>query len=204
MKDIFLILLLSTSLLPAQIIISLQGGMNSRTGILSPEGLNPNISWKSAISVLIGIDYFLRKSVAISSNVEYDFYPYDTYRFYGATIPEISVKSSTGDASQIYRVSFEGKFFASSHTPFSLCFVTGASYTVERIGQVRLAMAYLNVPDGEVVFANHFNYYWMHSVGIGSRYFISDELGIDLTGKWYSDYSTLFHVSLNIGLIYVL
>lgn len=205
MKTIFLILISTASLLSAQTVITFQGGINSRTGTFSMEPENSiTQSWKSATSGSVGIDYFAIKSVAISASAEFDNYPFDTYRFDGASIPEIWVKSSTGDASQIYRAALEGKFFLPSSSRFSLYFVTGASYITEHIGQITLRMGNLNGPDYTVVVPSQSNNYWMHTFGLGFRYFVSDKIGIDVTGKWYSNYSTRLHKSLNFGIDYVL
>ena len=78
------------------------------------------------------------------------------------------------------------------------------SYITEHIGQVKLTMGNLNGPDYAIIAPSRTENYWMHTFGLGSRYFISDKIGIDLTGKWYSNYSTRLHKSLNFGVVYIL
>ena len=205
MKTIFFILVLTTNILSAQTMIFLQGGLNTRTGIFSLEEHSSLVeSWKSATSASMGVDVFLTKSVAISSSIEYDSYPFDTYRYYGVSVPEVWVKASSGDASEMFRISFEGRLVFPSHTKLFAYVVTGVSYTTERVGQIRLTFANLNGPDFEDVIPSHSKNYWTHTFGLGFRYFLLDGFGVDLTGKWYSDYSTRFHRSINFGFVYVL
>ena len=117
-------LIFITNLASGQTLIIFQGGIDSRTGVFSLEPENSNAqSWKSAASGTVGIDYYIVKSVAMSTSVELDNYPYDTYRFVGPSIPELWVKSSSGDATQLYRASVEGKFFLPSRSRLSVYFV---------------------------------------------------------------------------------
>jgi hypothetical protein len=192
-------------MLSAQTILTLHGGVDSRTGIFSPEPSNSSIeSWKSGTSGSAGVDYFVQKSIALSGSVEYNSYPFDTYRYAGVSIPEIWLKSSSGNTSQIYRALLEGKLFFSADRTFSLYLLTGISYTAEHIGEIRLTYGNMNGPDFSIVKSNQSINYWMHTFGLGSRYFISDQIGIDIIGKWYANYSTRFHKSLNFGVVYIL
>ena len=201
MKTLCLILLLLQSTLPAQTLINIEAGVNSRAGMVWSTGLSPYLSWKSATDATIGIDHFLKQSVAISANLEYDLYPYDTYRDDGTAFPDILVKSSSGEASRVYRISLEGKFFARSHGPLSIYLVTGASYTIERIGQQILTMTDFAGSDFQRTIPSQLNYYWLHVLGLGARYSISDHLAVDISGKSYSNYTTRTHQSLNMGIL---
>ena len=205
MKKLLFLLICSASMLQAQTLLEFYGGINSRTSTLSLDSPNTYAqSWKSAISGSFGIDYFLAKSLAISSNVEYNYYPFDSYQFDGPHIPEVWITSSSGEATQIYRISLDGKLFAKSSGRLNIYFVTGAGYTLEQIGQIRLTGSNLNGPNTYSTISNQTNYYWVHNLGAGVRYFISPNIGIDVTGKWYSNYSTRFHESLLLGIVYQL
>ncbi|MGA7161252.1 MAG: hypothetical protein WBZ48_09620 [Bacteroidota bacterium] len=199
MKTALLLLLCSASFSFAQTTIIIQGGIGARTPLIPLENSSSiEDSWKSSHPATIGIEHFVLKSIAIISGVEYNYY---SFKGYGGTQVDDGPPSITGDASQIYRLSLEGKFIASPDRNFSLYLVTGTCYSIERIGSIHLKSWYSNTVNN---IPGQSEYYWMQTLGLGWRCSFSDDFGIDLTGRLYSDYSAHFHESLMLGFFYAL
>ncbi len=199
MKTTFVILLCSISLSFAQTAITMQGGIGARTPLISLQHHNSiEDSWKSSDPINIGIEHFVARSIAIMSSIEYNYYAFESYN--GALLDD-APSYNTGDPTRVYRISIEGKFFTPPVRNFSLYLVTGTCYTIERVGSI-----FLNRIDIPVSFGipSQSTYYWMQTFGLGCRYSFLDNLGIDMTGKLYSDYSTHFHESLMLGFFYTL
>jgi hypothetical protein len=203
MKTIPFVLFIAANTMLAQTVVSLQVGTNSRTGFFSLEEGSPDTQdWKDGTSVSASIDYFLKRSIALSANVEADVYPFDTFRSFAHAAGRMVAPGMgiSGDACQVYRISLEAKLFFSPNNSRSLYLVTGISNIMEHIGQIR----FMNGSMVESTIDGQSDNYLAHSFGLGFRYLIWDEFGFDCTGKWYSNYSTHFHTSLNFGVAYVL
>ena len=199
MKTTFAILLCSTSLSFAQTVVTMQGGIGGRTPIISLQHYNSiEDSWKSSDPLNIGIEHFVTRSIAIMSSVEYNYYAFESYH---GTLLGDAPSWNTGDPTRIYRISIEGKFIAPPVRNFSLYLVAGTCYTIEQAGSIFLSRIDIPVSFG---IPNQTTYYWMQTFGVGWRYSFFDDLGIDMTGRLYSDYSAHFHESLMLGFFYKL
>ena len=131
-------------------------------------------------------------------------YPFDKYTV-SITDGDFIVKTSSGDASQIYRISLESKVFAPPLGHFFLYLVTGVSYTIQHTGQMNLTGGLIYRDAQDVVIPSQMNYYWMHSLGTGFRYYFVKDFGVrHFTGKWYENYTTRSHLSVYLGVVYVL
>ena len=177
----------------------MQGGVGARTPLIALQHHNSNEdSWKSSNPINIEIEHSITRSIAIMSGLEYNYYAFESY--HGA-LPDDFPSYNTGDPTQIYRISMEGKFIAPPVRNFSLYLITGVSYTIESAGSLHLDR--MDIPVSYNI-PNKSTYYWMQTFGIGWRYSFLDNFGIDMTGKLYSDYSAHFHESLMLGFFYSL
>ena len=205
MKTTLLFLISFAIPLSAQTVIEVQGGSNFRT---EPFSLEQNTllidSWKSSTTAIAAIDIILNKPFAVSANLEYDNYPFDGYPAHDITIPEYTLKSSSGDATRIYRASIEGKLLLPSIGHFTLSFVSGISFITEDIGKLSFTEGELNGPDHEIVHASQSNNYWAHTLGVEFQYSLSEHYGVELTTKHFSNYSTHFQTLAAFGLFYEL
>jgi hypothetical protein len=205
MKAICVILSSFTCVLSAQTIITIQGGSNFRTGPFSVENnILTTDSWKSSTTALGALDVIIKRPFAISASLEYDYYPFSGYPASDITIPEYTLKSSSGEATRIFRASIEGKLRPPSVGRFSLYFVSGVSYNIEHIGELSYIEGTLEGPNNQLVYPSQSNYYWAHTFGLGFQYSFSEHYGIDFTAKYYSNYTTRFHKLAALGLFYEL
>jgi hypothetical protein len=199
LKTTLLLLVWSASVSFAQTTIMLQGGVGARTPLIPLDHYSSiENSWKSSNLVNIGIEHFVTGSIAVMSNIEYNSYAFESYN---GTIPDDASSNITGDATRIYRISIEGKFFDPPNQNFNFYLITGACYTVERVGAVELKIwpsnTYHMIP-------NQSKYYWMQTFGLGERWSFLNSFGVDLTGRLYTDYAAHFHESLMLGFSYIL
>ena len=205
MKTTLLILFLLPGSLLAQTFITIQGGSNFRSG---PFSLEPNIDftnlWKSSTTAIGAVDFILKRPFAISGSFEYDNYPFEGKPIWLVTIPEYQLKSYSGSTSRIYRFTIEGKLRPPTVGHLSLYLVSGVSYIIEHIGELSYIEGEPNGPDYHYSYPNQSSDYWAHTLGFGFQYSFSEQLGVDFTAKYFSNYSTHFHKLAALGLFYEL
>ncbi len=146
----------------------------------------------------------LSKAVRLTSTIEYSRYPFD---FFEAESSDGGfVLAAKAEPSRVYRFLIAVKYFTptpdgSKSRPFLL---SGVGYMVEKIGRIEAVW----VEPGHPLASRRFTFpgkrFLVHTVGFGLRWRLSDEFGLDLEGKFFTDYKSRLQNSWNVGLVFVL
>ena len=99
--------------------------------------------WNSGITAVLSGEIFVSRVVAISPSVEYAYYGFDHYTFIGGSIPEVHFKSATGEASKVWRMFAETKFFPNTHKAVQWYLSNGIGIVIERIGTIEATWEYM-------------------------------------------------------------
>ena len=161
-----------------------------------------DLYWAKGISIASGLHFGITKSIWLSPEIDYAYYRWDNFNFHGVMIPEQTIRSASGENSNIYRVMINARFYARSSSFIRFYVLTGLGYTIEKIGKIRALIEDMNGPSfiWEVQYRGRS--YLTHTLGAGFRLDVIEPVSVDFTAKYFTDYSKRFHTSINIGLIY--
>ena len=160
-----------------------------------------NLYWKNGLNFGAGVQVAATRRLWIAPSIEYTYYRWDNFNFRGPMIPELSIRSANGHNSHLYRFLIEVRYYAQTASILQLFVTTGAGYTIEKIGAIQATVDDMN----NGAFTWNVQYpgrsYFTHNLGIGLRLNVIAPLAVDLTAKYFSDYSQRFHTSINAGLL---
>ena len=203
MKIKFLFLLLLAVPAYSQINVSFFAGMNPATNLIARDRSGFLDSyWSTGFNLSVVTEVFVSRSVAIAPSVEYARYAFDNYAFQGVSIPEVRFKSATGEASNIWRMFAEARFFTNSSKAVPWYFSTGLGYFIERIGTISATYTDMSGPD----FTRAINYqgknFFVHTVGLGIRWSAFSRLALDLNAQYFTNYNDRLHTAVKMGVVY--
>jgi hypothetical protein len=163
--------------------------------------------WSEGIDVSLDGEYRLSDKVWVACCAQYTYYRWDNFKYSGAWIPEWRIRSSSGQDSKIYRAALEMRLLASRKFlvfDANLYLITGVGYAIENIGRIRAIIDDMNGP-GFILDVGYPNRsYWNHSLGIGVRANIFGSIAMDLTAKYFTDYSERFYTAYTGGIAYAI
>ena len=156
--------------------------------------------WGVGINGGFAFEVNIMGHLAISPSYEYNHYSFN--RYYDDTMFwEYTMKSSSGDASHVSRILMEMKLFDKTEGNFKIYLVTGGGYVIERIGLIRVTWSRFSSSEVKSNIQFPSKNYWIHSAGFGFRLNAVSSVDIDCGLKYFSNYSDMFHFSLNIGAV---
>lgn len=202
LKYLFLFLIL-TAPVYSQISIGVSGGTNLFSTNLSMDQDVLNNYWHNGINFNIEGEYFISRKVSINGIIEYGYYKFDNYIETGAHIPEVSLVSATGKDSKAIRIFTNIRFYLNSSKIFQGFIATGIGYVSENIGTITATYDDLNFGQ----FTTELNYQgkhnFVHSVGIGCRIKLNQNIAIDVSGSYYSVYTNFLNAKTGISFVYL-
>jgi hypothetical protein len=207
MKRLIFAFILFSSSMMAQINVVVHTGLD----IISPSLAKSYQStfldnyWSNGINASFAVEYGLTRNIWIAPYFDYTYFRWDNYNYSGPMIPEEHIRSAQGENSHIYRLMLEARFLASREFIIinaELYFTTGLGYTIEKIGRIQTIIDDMNGPSFVQESGLPNRSYWIHSVGVGTRANIVGPISLDITAKYFTDYSERFYASYNIGIAY--
>ena len=195
-------MLFNSSLL-SQSAITIYSGINypSRSFSVEDESEYLNDHWMIGLNLGIGAEYCLTSWFSISPVVEYNHYQFNTYDKSKVVLTD-DVKSSSGENSHITRFMIEAKFIDHAQDTADVYIFIGYGYVMEKIGSINVT----SIEYGGSTYTQTLRYneknYWVNSVGLGYRYYLTSRSGLDFCMKYYSNYEDRFNVSMNLGFVY--
>ena len=161
-----------------------------------------DLYWAKGVSVAGGLHFALTNSLWLSPEINYAYFRWDNFNFYGVMIPEQTIRSASGNNSNIYRFMLNARLYARSSSFIRFYILTGIGYTIEKIGKIQALVEDMNGPSFIWDIQYRGRSYPTHSLGLGFRLEVIDPMSIDVTARYFTDYSKRFHTSVNLGLIY--
>lgn len=201
-KIVFLLVLFSSSLL-SQSAITIYSGVNypSRSFSVEDESEYLNDHWMIGLNLGIDAEYRMASWFSISPVVEYNHYQFNTYDKSKVVLTD-DVKSSSGKNSHIARFMIEAKIIDQDRDVADVYISIGYGYVMEKIGSINVT----SIEYGGSAYTQTLRYneknYWVNTVGLGYRYYVTSRSGLDFCIKYYSNYTDRFHVSMNLGYAY--
>ena len=188
----------------AQLNVSGFVGINPQSNFIAKENSDfLDLYWQSGIVFGAGSEIFVSPSIALSPSVEYAHYKFDKYNLIEARAPEVSLLSTTGKPSNIWRLFVEAKFFRNITTAIPLYLTTGIGYMNEDFGIIHRTFKDMNEPNlftETIEFEN--STLLVHTLGIGLRWRILPYLFLDLKGQYFTNYNDRWYTSLKCGIVY--
>jgi hypothetical protein len=197
---IFLIIFSSSAFTQTKAILST--GLNFPTYIWPIHGTSSLARfWNVGINGGFAFEINIIGHLAISPSFEYNHYSFNSYYDDTIFLLGYSLKSSSGDASHVSRILMEMKLFDKVEGKFKIYFLTGGGYVIEKIGLIRVTWSQhpSSEDKSEIQFPS--KNYWIHSAGFGFRLNVVSSADIDCGLKYFSNYSDMFHFSINIGAV---
>ena len=206
MKLAFILVFTFGTALHAQTFVGFHAGIGNLDPLRFDGESNPHATtWNKGVSLGLFADWNLAKSLALSSTLEYNFFAFQGYVFRGASVPEISIVSSRGDNSHVYRFAIEAKLLSSTPAMFRLQFVSGIAYVMEDFGDVYTTFDDMNSPGTrEREQPNNSRSYFAHSAGVGFRSNPFESVGLTVLARYHSNYRDRFQSAISAGLVFQL
>jgi hypothetical protein len=161
-----------------------------------------NAYWNNGVSMGANIEYSLSKRTLISALFHYSHYSFNKYANTGLSYPEKKFLYAEGEHTNLWRTSFELKYFPFSQDKFRFFILSGLGIIVEDFGTIKTH--YSNTFAGgnqTYIIDSEIKNRFVHSLGLGFRSTIISNLFIDISGLYYSDYDERFQTffGLNVG-----
>lgn len=195
-------LLFAIFLIP--LVVSAQPRIGLYSGANFPAASNPFTTndmlaelWYPAINLGAYYELPLLNWIEVSPLVEYDHYIFDQYR--GFVSPP-QMKQSTGNVSRTLRLMLEFRLLDADRAYL----VTGFGYVAEKLGLVNVQWVPGSSEQSSTTFQFQGKDYWVHSLGMGYQFHVSESVAIDLCAKYYSNYRDRFAISTNAGVVFSL
>ena len=205
MKLKYLLLFLTlTSPIFSQISIGISGGTDLFNNNLSNKRDYLSSYWHKGININVNGEYFLSNKVSLNGIFEYGYYKFDHYSFDEIHIPETGLVSAYGKDSKAIRVFGNIRFYSNPANIFRAYITTGLGYISENIGTITATFDDLNFGQSTTEIKYQGKHNFVHIFGIGARIKIIQNLGIDVFGSYYSDYTNFLNTKIDIGLVYLL
>ena len=199
---LFLFCFLSSHLM-AQTYLSLYGALNPRTEIFNEQENILERCWRNGVSIGAAYEKTLSKNIIIASSIESAYYKWDNFNYGGVSIPEISLKSANGEDSRVWRFFLEVKLMPTSKdAPVYLS--TGVGYINEIIGSITARYSDMNGPEFTRTQSRYTDNYFVHTLGIGMKWFFISDFGMDIRTLYYSNYSNRFQLAMLLAFSYSL
>jgi len=203
MRIRFLLLLLLAVPAYSQINVSFFAGVNPATNLIARDRSGfLDLYWGTGFNLSVSSEVFISRLIAIAPSVEYARYAFDNYTFQGVSIPEVRLKSATGEASSIWRIFAEAKFFPTSSKVIPWYFSTGLGYVIERIGTINATYTNLNGPEFTMAINYQGKNFFVHAVGLGIRWSAFSRLALDLNAQYFTNYNDRLNTAVKIGVVY--
>ncbi len=161
-----------------------------------------DLYWGSGITTGLSSDLFISPVIAVSPSVEYTYYEFDRYKLEGYGIPEWYFKSSTGEASTVWRMFAEGKIFPNNRKDVKWYLSTGVGYVFERIGAFKITFGDENGPDFTRTTQSQSKNFFVHTLGLGMRWSVFSRLEVELKGQYTTNYNYRSDTTVKIGVVY--
>jgi hypothetical protein len=203
MRAILLLLIIFVVPSYSQFNISLLAGISPPTDFIAKDRYDfVDLYWGSGITTALSSDLFISPVIAVSPSVEYTYYGFDRYKLEGVGIPEWYFKSSTGEASSVWRMFAEGKFFPNHRKDFKWYLSTGVGYVFERIGAFEITFGDLNGPDFTRTTQYQNKNFFVQTLGLGMRWSVFSLLELELKGQYITNYNDRRNTTAKIGVVY--
>lgn len=205
MKLKYLLLFLTlTSPVFSQISIGISGGTDLFNNNLSNNRDYLSSYWHKGININVNGEYFLSNKVSLNGTFEYGYYKFDHYSFDEPHIPETGLVSAYGKDSKAIRVFGNIRFYTNRANIFQAFITTGLGYISENLGTITATFDDLNYGQSTTELKYQGEHTFVHIFGIGARIKFIQNLGIDVCGSYYSDYTNFLNTKIDIGLVYLL
>ena len=151
----------------------------------------------------VSVQFDLTQTLALAPSIEYATYGFDRYEFQGARIQEIKTKSSWGERSQSFSFFVNGKVFYRLNVAARMYFSMGLGIVTETLGHIDETVTYIGGPN-EIVIPVDLpdETYLAHLVGLGIQIEIHERLGMDISGRFHTEYENHFNTSVMLGITY--
>ena len=190
---------------PGQTDIVLSGGLNFPSMNFEHDSPPWPLAqfWDPGYSIAASVETHLSRAIAFVPSFEYARYPWRDMTTPGWA-PTYLQPMGAGEPSRLYRMSVAARLYVFSTERLGVFLSTGAGYVIEKLGPYRLApwndVAFVGDLSGIVQYPDR--YYWVHAVSGGAHFLISGDVGLDIAGEYFSNYTDRFHTSLILGVFY--
>ena len=158
------------------------------------------LHWLPALNLGGSIQFGVADWIDVAPSVEYNHFLFDS--FHQLIYAESHfLKGSAGGSSHALRLAIDVRFIDRSSATTSFYFFTGLGYIAQWFGEVTLTWS---DPDSESRLAYDSEYSWVHTIGGGLQYRLSQRYSLDGSIKCFAKYHNPMDMSVNIGVSYQL
>jgi hypothetical protein len=202
LKYIFLFLILTTPIY-SQRSIGISGGTDLFSNNLSNKRDYLGSYWHNGININVNGEYFISNKVSLNGTFEYGYYRFDHYSFDEIHFPETSLVTANGKDSKAIRVFGNIRSYTDSSKMFQAFITTGLGYISEDIGTITATFNDLNFGQSTTELKYEGRHNFVHILGIGARIKFLQDLAIDVSGSYYSDYTNFINEKMEISFVYL-
>ena len=155
-----------------------------------------------AFSMIAGIcsPYQLTNWINLTPSFSYNYY---FYRSLDVSIdPETRLVSSSGKGSNVLRTTGVVQLIDQAEPNSKPYLELGGGYIIEYMGSIHGTWVTLGHVDSTVVYKGFTNKYFVYSIGIGDIIYISNDLNLDVSAKYFSDTNDRFYYLFGINATY--